>query len=232
MIATIPAVLVGALAADAIQEHLGEPWQIAIFLAVFGVLLYLADRLPVRRSMGDLGPRHALFMGVAQSLALMPGVSRSGITITAGRTLGLDRDSAARFSFLLLVPTVAGAAIYTGLKDVILGDLPAGWKGPFVVGILSAAGSGLLAIHWLLGYVRQHNYTVFVVYRLILGGGHPAPHRHGRPRGDVLAPAGPSGPGASLGRCGSSSERCRRLAACPAACSDWRFSACSSCLSA
>ena len=168
VIATIPAVLVGALAADAIQEHLGEPWQIAIFLAVFGVLLYLADKLPVRRSMGDLGPRHALFMGVAQSLALMPGVSRSGITITAGRTLGLDRDSAARFSFLLLVPTVAGAAIYTGLKDVILGDLPAGWKGPFVVGILSAAGSGLLAIHWLLGYVRQHNYSVFVVYRLIL----------------------------------------------------------------
>jgi undecaprenyl-diphosphatase len=106
-------------------------------------------------------------MGLAQALALMPGVSRSGITITAGRFLGLDRDSAARFSFLLLVPTVLGAAVYTGLTDVILGELPAGWEGPFVVGILSAAGSGLLAIHWLLGYVRGHDYTVFVVYRLI-----------------------------------------------------------------
>ena len=118
--------------------------------------------------MSDLGLRHGLVMGVAQSLALMPGVSRSGITITAGRFMGLDRDSAARFSFLLLVPTVFGAALWTGLKDVLLGDLPPGWKGPFVVGILAAAGSGLLAIHWLLGYVRRHNYTVFVVYRLVI----------------------------------------------------------------
>jgi undecaprenyl-diphosphatase len=98
----------------------------------------------------------------------MPGVSRSGITITAGRFMGLDRDSAARFSFLLLVPTVFGAALWTGVKDVLLGDLPPGWEGPFVVGIIPAAGSGLLAIHWLLGYVRRHNYTVFVVYRLVI----------------------------------------------------------------
>ena len=73
---------------------------------------------------------------------------------------------AARFSFLLLVPR-RGAAIYKGLKDVVLGDLPPGWPGPFVVGIVSAAGSGLLAIHWLLGYVRRHDYTVFVIYRLV-----------------------------------------------------------------
>jgi undecaprenyl-diphosphatase len=118
--------------------------------------------------MSDLGLRHGVVMGVAQSLALMPGVSRTGITITAGRFMGLDRDSAARFSFLLLVPTVFGAALWTGVKDVLLGDLPPGWKGPFVVGILAAAGSGLLAIHWLLGYVRRHNYTVFVVYRLVI----------------------------------------------------------------
>jgi undecaprenyl-diphosphatase len=167
VIATIPAVIAGALGADAIQDHLGEPWQIAIFLAVFGVFLFLADRLPARRAMSDLGPGHAVLMGVAQSLALMPGVSRSGVTITAGRILGLDRDSAARFSFLLLVPTVAGAALYTGVKDVLLGDLPVGWQGPFVVGILASAGSGLLAIHALLGYVRKHDYTPFVIYRLI-----------------------------------------------------------------
>jgi undecaprenyl-diphosphatase len=168
LVATIPAAIAGALGGEAIADHLGEPWQIAILLAVFAVLLWLADRTPQRRAMGDLGLGHAVIMGVAQSLALMPGVSRSGITITAGRFMGLDRDSAARFSFLLLVPTVFGAAVWTGVKDVLLGDLPPGWEGPFVVGILAAAGSGLLAIHWLLGYVRRHNYTVFVVYRLVV----------------------------------------------------------------
>jgi undecaprenyl-diphosphatase len=92
VVATIPAVAIGAATADLIDEHLGEPWQIAIFLAVFGVLLYIADRTPQRRSMGDLNLRQAVVMGFAQCLALMPGVSRSGITITAGRFMGLDRD--------------------------------------------------------------------------------------------------------------------------------------------
>jgi undecaprenyl-diphosphatase len=80
----------------------------------------------------------------------------------------LDRDSAARFSFLLLLPTVLGAVLLKGVKDVLFGDLPAGWEGPFVVGTLAALGSGLLAIEWLLGYVRRHTYNVFVVYRLVV----------------------------------------------------------------
>jgi undecaprenyl-diphosphatase len=168
VVATIPAVAIGAATADLIDEHLGEPWQIAIFLAVFGVLLYIADRTPQRRSMGDLNLRQAVVMGFAQCLALMPGVSRSGITITAGRFMGLDRDSAARFSFLLLIPTVLGAVIYEGVGNVLLGDLPPGWKGPFAVGTLAAVGSGLLAITGLLGYVRKHDYTPFVIYRLIV----------------------------------------------------------------
>jgi undecaprenyl-diphosphatase len=167
-VATIPAALAGALGEDAIAEHLGEPWQIAILIALFAVLLWLADRMPQRRGMADLGLGHAVFVGVAQSLALVPGVSRSGVTITAGRFLGLDRDSAARFSFLLLVPTVLGAVVWKGVNDVLLGDLPDGWKGPFVVGTLAAIGTGLIAIDWLLGYVRRHNYSVFVVYRLIV----------------------------------------------------------------
>ena len=107
-------------------------------------------------------------MGFAQCLALMPGVSRSGITITAGRFMQLDRDSAARFSFLLLVPTTLGAIVYRGVKDILLGELPPGWEGPFVVGTLAALGAGLLAIDALLGYVRRHNYTPFVIYRLIV----------------------------------------------------------------
>lgn len=167
VVATIPAGAIGLAGEDAISEHLGEPWQIAILLAVFAVVLWWADRQPERKGMGDLGLTAAVGMGFAQSLALMPGVSRSGITISAGRLLGLDRDSAARFSFLLLVPTVLGAVLLKGVKDVLLGELPPGWAGPFLVGTLAAAGSGLLAISALLGYVRRHDYSVFVVYRLL-----------------------------------------------------------------
>jgi undecaprenyl-diphosphatase len=167
-IATVPAAAVGALGEDLIAEHLGEPWQIAIFLAVLGVILWLADRTPPRRSMSDLGPGTAIAVGFAQSLALMPGVSRSGITITAARFLGLDRDSAARISFLLLIPIVFGASLWKGVTDVLLGDLPPGSAGPFLVGMIASAASGLLAIWGLLGYVRRHDYSVFVVYRLLV----------------------------------------------------------------
>jgi undecaprenyl-diphosphatase len=167
-IATVPAAIIGALGEDLIAEHLGEPWQIAIFLAVFGIVLWVADRTPPRRSMSDLGPGTAIAVGLAQSLALMPGVSRSGITITAARFLGLDRDSAARFSFLLLIPIVFGASLWKGVTDVLLGDLPPGSSGPFLVGMIASAGSGLLAILGLLGYVRRHDYTLFVVYRLVV----------------------------------------------------------------
>ncbi len=165
-VATVPAAAIGALGENVIAEHLGEPWQIAIFLAAFGVLLWLADRTPPRREMASLGLGTALTVGLAQSLALMPGVSRSGITITAARFLGLDRDSAARISFLLLIPVVFGASVWKGVTDVLLGDLPPGSTGPFLVGMIAAAASGLVAIWGLLGYVRRHDYSLFVVYRL------------------------------------------------------------------
>jgi undecaprenyl-diphosphatase len=100
----------------------------------------------------------------------MPGVSRSGITITAGRFARLDRDAAARFSFLLLIPVVFGAVLYKGVKHVLLESLPAGSAGPFLVGTLAAAGTGLIAIELLLGYVRRHDYSVFVIYRLAVAG--------------------------------------------------------------
>ena len=96
----------------------------------------------------------------------MPGVSRSGITITTGRFSGLDRDAAARFSFLLLIPIVFGAVLYKGLKHVVLNPLPSGSTGPFIVGTLAAAAVGLVAIDLLLGYVRRHDYSPFVLYRL------------------------------------------------------------------
>lgn len=168
IVATSPAVLVGAAAGDAIEQHLGEPWQIAVFLAVGAIVLYAVDRLPTDRGLGDLTFRRALFLGVAQTLALVPGVSRSGIVISAARFLHLDRDSAARISFFLLFPVVFGAAALQGLTDVVLGGLPPGSAGPFVVGMLTAAVTGLAAIWLLLDYLRRHTYTVFVVYRLAL----------------------------------------------------------------
>jgi undecaprenyl-diphosphatase len=168
LVATIPAGIAGLVGENVIADNLGEPWQILILLAAGALLLYWADRSPKTKAMGDLGLRHAVVMGLAQALALAPGVSRSGITITAGRFMKLDRDSAARFSFYLLLPTVLGAVLLKGVQDVILGELPNGWTGPFLVGTLAALGSGLLAIEWLLGYVRGHTYGVFVVYRLVI----------------------------------------------------------------
>jgi undecaprenyl-diphosphatase len=166
--ATVPAAIVGAVGENLIAERLGEPWQIAILLAVFGGLLYVADRTPQTKDMGQIGIKAAVGVGLAQTLSLMPGVSRSGITINAGRFLGLDRDSAARFSFLLLVPITFGAVAFKGIGDVLLADLPPGTAGPFVVGSLASLASGLVAISGLLGYVRRHNYSVFVVYRILV----------------------------------------------------------------
>ena len=149
-------------------------------------VLWLADRRPQQRQMSDLGMREAVAVGLAQCLSLLPGVSRSGVTITAGRFLALDRDSAARFSFLLLVPITLGAVTYKGVTDVVLGDLPPGMWGPFVVGSLASLASGLVAISALLGYVRRHDYTVFVVYRIVTGIVVLAADRIGRSLGRLL----------------------------------------------
>ena len=166
--ATIPAAIAGALGESVIEDHLGQPYQIAIFLSLFAGLLWVADRSAQNRRIENLGFWPTFLIGTSQILALMPGVSRSGITITAGRFLRLDRDAAARFAFLLLIPVVFGAVVYKGLKDVVLQPLPAGSVGPFVVGTMAAAAVGLIAIDLLLGYLRRHDYTIFVIYRLVL----------------------------------------------------------------
>jgi undecaprenyl-diphosphatase len=165
-LATIPGAAAGAAGEETIEKHLGAPWQIAINLAVFAVVLWIADRSAQTRKLEDIGLWTALGVGAAQAIALMPGVSRSGITITAGRFLKLDRDSAARLSFFLLIPIVFGAVLYKGLKHVVFASLPPGSTGPFIVGTIAAAGMGLVAIDLLLGYVRRHDYSVFVLYRL------------------------------------------------------------------
>jgi undecaprenyl-diphosphatase len=167
-IGTIPAVIAGGLASDFIDEHLGEPWMIAVQLIFFAALLDWADRQAQRRALGQTQVRDGLWIGLAQILALAPGTSRSGITITAGRFLGLDRDAAARFSFLLLIPIVAGATLFKGVSAVHEG-LPPGVGGPMVVGTIAAAVSGYAAIVFLLRLVRTTSYRPFVLYRYAVG---------------------------------------------------------------
>jgi undecaprenyl-diphosphatase len=167
-VGTIPAVIAGGIGSDFIDEHLGEPWMIALQLIFFGALLAWADRMPQRRNLQQSKLRDGWYIGLAQVLALAPGTSRSGITITAGRWLGLDRDSAARFSFLLLIPIVAGATVFKAFSAVNEG-LPSGVAGPMVVGTIAAAVSGYLAIAFLLRLVRTASYSPFVYYRYAAG---------------------------------------------------------------
>jgi undecaprenyl-diphosphatase len=168
VIGTIPAVAVGAVGEDWIDENLGEPWMIAVSLIVFGLVLAHADRRPQREPLEEVTLRHGVIIGLAQSLALSPGTSRSGVTITAARYLGLTRDAAARVSFLLLVPVTAGAVVYKGIEALVDG-LPDGVIGPMIAGTIASAIAGYAAIAGLLAIVRRHSYDGFVAYRLIAG---------------------------------------------------------------
>lgn len=170
VIGTIPAVIVGGLGEDWIDTNLGEPWMIALQLIAFGLLLGHADRRPQRREMRGVGLLDGAIIGAAQALALAPGTSRSGVTITAARYLGFGRDAAARISFLLLVPVTAGAGVVKGYETATEG-LPDGVVGPMIVGFVAAAISGYAAIAGLLRFVRTHSYDGFVVYRIVVGIG-------------------------------------------------------------
>jgi undecaprenyl-diphosphatase len=168
VIGTIPGALAGALFEDVIEEKLGQPWLIAVMLAVFGVVLYLVDRRARQtRQLGHLRLGDALTIGLAQAVALQPGVSRSGVTISAGRALGLAREPAARFSFLLSLPIIGGAGIYKGFKLVTGAEhIPSGFTWPFVWGMVASAVSGFLVIWGLLAYLRRRDFAPFVLYRL------------------------------------------------------------------
>ena len=167
VVATIPAAVFGALGESFVEDKLGQPYQIAILMAVFAIVLWVADKTPVTRKMEEFDLRTAIGVGFAQALALAPGVSRSGITISAGRFLGLSRDDAARFSFFLYAPVVGGAVVFKSVKD-LHGGFPPGTTGPFIVGTLTSMVVGLIAIWALLSYLRNNNYNLFVIYRLVL----------------------------------------------------------------
>jgi undecaprenyl-diphosphatase len=167
LLGTIPGVVVGATLESVIQDQLGAPWLIAMMLVAFGVLLVVVDRLArVSRSFDSIRPTDGLLLGTAQALALQPGVSRSGVTITAARAMGLDREGAARISFLLSLPIIAGAGVYEGL------DLArTGFQGNgdvFLVGLVASAVSGFVVIWGLLRYLRRHDFMVFLWYRIAL----------------------------------------------------------------
>ena len=168
VLGTIPGAIVGATLEEVINTKLGQPWLIAIMLAVFGVVLYVVDRrAPRYREMGDLRFGPAMIIGVAQAVALQPGVSRSGVTITAARALGMTREAAARFSFLLSLPIIGGAAAYKGLKLLTGSEhIPPGFGAAFVWGTVASAVSGFLVIWFLLSYLRRRDFTLFVIYRL------------------------------------------------------------------
>jgi undecaprenyl-diphosphatase len=166
---TVPAVIVGVALNDAIETAFREPRLVAITLVVGGVVLWVADRLGSRaRAVSDLTFPMAFGIGLAQALALVPGVSRSGISISAGLFAGLDRESAARFAFLMATPITAGAGLWE-FRKIVAGEagveLP---LGPLVAGMVAALIAGLLAIAVLLRYLRTHGVGIFVAYRFAL----------------------------------------------------------------
>jgi undecaprenyl-diphosphatase len=165
VIGTIPGAIAGALFESTIEDKLGQPWLIAAMLAVFGVVLWVVDRRSRSdRHLDTIRPRTGLFLGVAQAVALQPGVSRSGITITAARAIGLDRESAARFSFLLSLPIIAGAGTFKSL-DLVQNGFQ-GYGTEFLWGFVSSAVSGFVVIWFLLRYLRRHSFAVFTWYRV------------------------------------------------------------------
>jgi undecaprenyl-diphosphatase len=167
VLGTIPGVVVGALFETVIQEELGAPWLIALMLVAFGLLLVIVDRgARSDRGFGSIGPKEGLLLGAAQALALQPGVSRSGVTITAARAMGLDRGSAARFSFLLSLPIIAGAGAYKA-ADLAQTGLQ-GHAAEFLAGVVASAISGFVVIWGLLRYLKRHDFTIFLWYRVAL----------------------------------------------------------------
>jgi undecaprenyl-diphosphatase len=168
VLATLPAAAVGALFEDQIDSRLGTPVIIGVSLIGFGLLLAWADRTVGRRQVEDFRAKDALLVGAAQALALNPGTSRSGITMTAGRFLGFDRDAAVRISFVMSIPVIFGAVVFK-FAGLIADGVPEGLVVPMIVGIISSGLSGWLAVWGTIKIVRTRSFMPFVIYRVALG---------------------------------------------------------------
>jgi len=165
VVATIPGALAGYLFEEQAETVFRNPLLIAIMLIIMGLILYLVDRRAAKRkSIMGISFSDSLLIGLSQAFAIIPGVSRSGVTMTAGRALGLTRETAARFSFLLSTPIIFGAGVMK-LKDLSPGDVNL----PFIIGVVTSAVVGFLSIGFLLRYLTERSFTLFVWYRFVLG---------------------------------------------------------------
>lgn len=169
VVATIPAGIAGIVFRKQAETSLRSPWVMASSLIIVGLIMGLAERMSQRRkTLGEVTLTDSIMIGLAQAFAIIPGVSRSGSTIAAGLFRNFKREAAARFSFLLSTPVIAGAAVLEGHK-LLKNGIPADMRMPFIVGILVSAIVGFAAIYALMRYLRTHTLTIFVVYRVIFG---------------------------------------------------------------
>ena len=170
IVGSAPIVVLGVLLKDVIERDFRNLWIVATMLIVMGLVLGLADRLSRgEKEIKQIDIRDAVLMGLAQAAALIPGVSRSGATISMGRALGYERAAATRYAFLLAIPAVVGAGLFE-LKEIPHGHNDFGW-GPTITATVVSFLVGYAAIAWLLRYVSQHSYTPMVIYRVLLGAG-------------------------------------------------------------
>lgn len=171
IIGTIPIVIAGVLFQDLIRDQLRSLWITATVLIVFGVILGIADMLGRReKTLATTTYRDGLLIGVAQVLALVPGVSRSGATVTMGRALGYERPAAAKYAFFLAVPAVFGSGFYEAFQAVSdPSTVGLGW-GPTILATVVAFFVGIAVIKWLMDWISRRSFLPFVVYRIVLGG--------------------------------------------------------------
>ena len=168
LLSAVPGAILGAAFESTIEDELGDPILIGVNAIVFALLLEWADRAQSKLEVDDFHTREASVMGIAQALALAPGVSRSGVTITAGRWLHFNRESATRLSFLMSIPIIGGATVYKGAQ-LARDGIPSGFGGAFFWGVVASGISGFVAIAFLLKYVQTHSFRPFVIYRIVVG---------------------------------------------------------------
>ena len=168
--ATFPILIAGKLLEKTIEGKLRGLTFVAVALIAFSVVIWLAEQMGKRtKSMEQMSAGEAFLIGIAQCVALIPGVSRSGATMTAALFQNFDRESATRFSFLLSIPALSAAGLYKLVKDVLPSPNLKEMIGPYLVGTVVAGISAYIVVHWFLGYVKNHKMNLFIAYRIILG---------------------------------------------------------------
>ncbi|MBA3071230.1 MAG: undecaprenyl-diphosphatase UppP [Nitrospirae bacterium] len=166
VVATLPAGIAGILLKDVVETTLRSPLIIVFTLVLFGIVMLISERWKRGREIKDMTFSDAIIIGVSQAVALIPGVSRSGITISAGLFRGLEREASARFSFILSTPVIFGAALLEGRK--LISNAGNYDLNLFMAGVVTSAVTGYIAIKFLLYFLRKHSLNIFVYYRFVL----------------------------------------------------------------